>query len=170
MIYQYLHLSTPFCKISNSFAKITRKSSYDILKIKTVLLLSRAQPAMVGIEIDRSITSPNLTSPFPPSPPIPHYPSPRTSLGSLAKGSWLAARLACFKYYCSSRYPQRPNLANPICRKTEGSSPRFLPFPQTSLKYLISPPQKNRATILTSPPGHIINFYSLAIISPRSSH
>ena len=55
--------------------------------------------------------------PTPPSPPTPHYPSPRTSLGSLAKGSWLAARLACFKYYYYSRHTQRPNLANLICRQ-----------------------------------------------------
>ena len=40
---------------------------------------------------------------------------------SLAKGSWLAARLACFKYYYYSRHPQRPNLTKFICRKTEGS-------------------------------------------------
>ena len=39
---------------------------------------------------------------------------------SLAKGSWLAARLACFKYYYYSRHTQRPNLANLICRQDWG--------------------------------------------------
>ena len=39
---------------------------------------------------------------------------------SPAKGSWLAARLACFKYYYYSWHTQRPNLANPICRQDWG--------------------------------------------------
>ena len=75
--------------------------------------------------------SPPRLSPLPQTPPTPHYPSPHTPLGSLVKGSWLAARLASFKYYYYSRHPQRPNLANHICRKTEGSPPRLSPLPQT---------------------------------------
>ena len=42
-------------------------------------------------------------------------------LGSLAKGSWLAASLAFVKHVHTLRHLQCPNLANLICRKTEGS-------------------------------------------------
>ena len=65
---------------------------------------------------------------------------PRTSLDSLAKGSWLVARLACFKYHRSSRYLQRPNHTKPICRKTERSPPRSSSF-QPSLPTPHSPIQ-----------------------------
>ena len=71
------------------------------------------------------------TFPLPQTSPPPHYPPPSTSLGSLAKGSWLAARLACFKYTHSPRHQQRPNLIKFICRKPEGSLLQTFPLPQT---------------------------------------
>ena len=41
----------------------------------------------------------------------------RTVTAPFTQESWLAARLACFKYYYYSRHTQRPNLANLICRQ-----------------------------------------------------
>ena len=67
------------------------------------------------------------------SPPIQHYPPPRTSLGSLAKGSWLAARLTFIKCFHSSRHSQHSNNTYLIWRKTEGSPPPTSPL-------LLSPP------------------------------
>ena len=106
------------------------------------------RPPALKVKTERS---PHRSSPSPQTPPTPHYPSLRTNswlmnalfvlrpaklwafnIGhpcpSLAKGSWLAARLACFKNHRSSRYLQRPNLTKFICRKTERSPPPTLPL------------------------------------------
>ncbi len=57
---------------------------------------------------------------------------------SLAKGSWLAARLLCFEYTHSPRHPQRPNHIKFICRKTEGSLPStFLFQPSPPKEYIL---------------------------------
>ena len=41
----------------------------------------------------------------------------RTVTAPFTQGSWLAARLACFKYYYYSRQTQRPNHTKFICRQ-----------------------------------------------------
>ena len=63
------------------------------------------------------------TVPFLTSPPTPHYPSPSSSLGSLAKGSWLAARLACFSNTPILRDTYNVQISQTLSAvKTEGSS------------------------------------------------
>ena len=56
-------------------------------------------------------------SPLPQSLPIRTIPRPALILGSLAKGSWLAARLAFIKYVHTLRHLQRPNCSHFICRQ-----------------------------------------------------
>lgn len=87
MIYQYLHLSTLFCKISTDFTKKYEIKFKMHFKVKSYHLIKFILRINIHIYyFVKYITANSL------------YPSPRTSLGSLAKGSWLAARLNCIKY------------------------------------------------------------------------
>ena len=95
--------------------------------IQGLILLQRTQIAVISPE---KISTPDI--------PLKHKTGQRFShrrpaliLGSLAKGSWIAARLTFVKRFHSSRHSQHSNNTYLICRKTEGSPPRLSPPPQT---------------------------------------